>query len=1374
MAKRIINLQEIRNQFTKLIDSSGKYSSVSNWLPSIDGDFQNTFTLEGTNPIGGGSSKGEINRITNFDQPIDSSDINLLRYNLFLYCTQKGPYSFDRSNFLINDRSNNGLLFNQEVEDFLKNYQTGKGQNSQTRGLTADIVRTYRGTKLKGSIEDENSVQSLINYSQIPNGDYQKNVAGVLGKVTYDSTVKHRLYSDLLASGYIPNLEKTDPTKTISDLATNLENGEFDLFLDTNGGPNSRAFPVVCVYTKDISGKNIQDILPGANNIIESKLFRKPNGDKQLVTPIKSGKEKNFIEYKIRESGYSAYCIIYDFTKIIVLEPSLKNDYTLGILKIALSLFSTIQTKEVNISEFETLYKKSSAFLDNSFGDEIEELFFKILYPTKHSKETAYLTNKSEASLKAKFSKTFKLEITNLANSIVSVGDKILSIFKEQIQQNFQFKNYSKNEDYKITLHFDNFYNLLAVTTRNTKPQSETPSIDETSPFVLEDYKTEFSTGDLIAKFYKEPPALPEFANGEYKFKQTFALNHDIICITDFFIQETYKNLDSTSEDFVYESSDVEQQKKDSVLTQKPFKILDLINSRLGINLNKNDYFFVSSNKVYLKKEVVRKIDLNELTFTFKSVEEDKIKLQTISYIFRFPIGQDNKKLLVNDIQTIYYPRLKETSPDIKKEETTIPKATPQETPPERNNYLINNIITSELACYEDIYKTFQDAVNQEELLDILWGVAKSLFYIGLPFLLNYAAENVAAKLKQIAKKTDKNLLECVLTDSENLKKLVIGSLDIIENPDITLQIIAKVPELPSVPALPVFDLEKELKRRVIEYILKTGIAQISKKVAAIIKPIQDMCNSDSYLSAFLNNAIPSLSSGEKLGIPSPAGLPVGVTSATYIPQIVTNINSLIDQSGIQTKENVYDLFRVNYFIDKKEYSNQEISDFFDFLGSDIDSGELLVLLKDKSTPDIRNLVLTFIRGYKVADSLEQDKFSKLFQDEKDIKFLFLFLGRYINYRLLMQQIAESLKSYTPSICVDVDSKFEDYSFKFGEDQTNAEAAELENILNDICSLKKPPLAIDILLNGPPLLTKTLDNALNVGFSSVVDSVENSKSQITLKKVDSSGKVLNLAAYEIPSIGIENFSKDLFDIGINIKEPENKISYYNLYLTSNKEELSESFAKEKEKFLDAITKNINDSFKKRKDVYKKAFNDQLKSSGNLGLKTDQNVFADYIEKYNSMKGTEVYKETRVEQTIEPSLKDFILGKGEKSLGISYFIYANTNSIFGNANTVEPTAGLPENYISLYNKLISLNKAISGLGTDEQKIFNIVDNMTTEEKCWMCYRTQAYDDGKSMMAAIESELSGNDLDTFYNKLKCKDRGYDTKVGNQGGLTNWKCK
>lgn len=1233
MARRQILLPEIRDKFTKLIDEAGKYQPVSNWLPSIGGDFQNTFTLTGSNPIGGGSSKGEINKITNFNQQ-DPNDVNLLRYMLFFYCTQQEPYFFDGSSQLPTD----DILMNVNVETFLKNYQIGNGSSSkQSRSLTADIVRTYRGTKLKGNIDNEKgSIGSLIDYAR-SSKDYQTNVAGVLGKVTYDSIVKHRLYRDLLESGYIPNLSLAG-TKP-SELAERLEPGNFGIYIDDAGGPYSRAFPIICVYTKDVSGKKIGDLLQKSNEIVESKFFRKPNGDKQLVTPLPNGGEKNFLESTIRTTGYSCYFIVYDFAKVITLEPNVKNDYTLGILKIGLSVLSKIQSVELTLNEFNTAFQSSALVLEQSYDEGVENLFFKILFQTKHLKENSYILDKNQSSLKPKISKTFKVEVINLAKTLVSVGSKIINIFKTEIDNNFQFKKYSKEQkdQLKIILHFDGFYNLLAVTTYNSNPIKPTTQINDKSPFVLEDYKVEFSTGDIIAKFFDNSNTLPNFANGEYSFSPDFALKQDIVFITDFLIKQIYVNLDDAP-GFVYESKN--NTLKDDVLTVNGFNLLNLINSRLNIKLDKNDYFFISSNKIFLKKEVVRKLNLNELTFLFEETGEEKIKLQTIGYLLRNKLPtSDILKLTIDDLkEVVHYPILQEVSPSPEEKEE-VPKTnppTPPKNPPKNNNYLINNIITSQAACYEDIANTFEEALQEEDPWQILKKVAQTIGYIGLPILLAYSAEAIANQLKKISKKPNKDALDCFLSDTENLKKMIVGPIDAIgTNNNLFLQFVPRIIELPQIPFFPVFDLEKELKRRLLIFVVKKFTEQMSERVKKSLQAMLDMCNADSYLTAFLNAAIPNLSSQDKLGTPNSAGLPSGGTS-TYIPEITTNINSLIDQSNIETKENVYTFFRSNFFLNNVDYPNNEISDFFDFLSLDLDAGEILVLLKGKSTPVIRSIVLTFVKGYKVKNSAKPDKFSVLFESEQDIAFLFIFLSQYINYRILMEQIAESLVNYVPNLCVNIDSSFEDYSLQFGEDQANAKSIELENELNDVCELKKKNDPFNLYASGPTLLTITLDNSLKLGFNSSVDSIENSlniaknsvSNFLNIGDVGPNNTILKKSA-SIPNIYISDFINQLasyyFIQGEKdeylFKSPPSKQKYYNLFLTDS---LEGAFLINKELFLEQVEKNIKDNFKIRKENYKKIFNQQLKSSGNIGLKTDTNTFNGYITRYNELKGKKIY------------------------------------------------------------------------------------------------------------------------------------------------------
>lgn len=173
----------------KSIENIRKYTTrkeFKNWLPSSQ-DFEtyrNTFTLDGVN-ADGSNSKGEINVFTQFDSSKNSSQLepnNLNRFFLALYCMQNQPYYFSDINKTI-DYTLDDKLFTQQLETFLEKYQTANGENAQTRSLTADIVRFYRGDKIKDIVDTEEEVQTLIKYAQ-KSKNYKDNVVGVLGKLT--------------------------------------------------------------------------------------------------------------------------------------------------------------------------------------------------------------------------------------------------------------------------------------------------------------------------------------------------------------------------------------------------------------------------------------------------------------------------------------------------------------------------------------------------------------------------------------------------------------------------------------------------------------------------------------------------------------------------------------------------------------------------------------------------------------------------------------------------------------------------------------------------------------------------------------------------------------------------------------------------------------------------------------------------------------------------------------------------------------------------------------------------------------------------------------------------------------------------------------
>lgn len=202
------------------------------------------------------------------------------------------------------------------------------------------------------------------------------------------------------------------------------------------------------------------------------------------------------------------------------------------------------------VSEFKLFFESLQKFIQSSFGDELEKLNFKISLKNKHSKEVSYTLSKEEASINAKLNQTFKADIVALAASIGTVYTKIIDLFNQETNsenKNFQFNNYPKNLEYPIILHFDNFYNLLAVTSVNISPQETTKEYETNIPFDVKEYEFEYKYGDLIKEFYKNPQSLtkiPENTNTpDYQYTPSIATEQDIVLITDAFLRQVYESL---------------------------------------------------------------------------------------------------------------------------------------------------------------------------------------------------------------------------------------------------------------------------------------------------------------------------------------------------------------------------------------------------------------------------------------------------------------------------------------------------------------------------------------------------------------------------------------------------------------------------------------------------------------------------------------------------------------------------------------------------------------------------------------------------------------------------------------------------------------
>ena len=1326
-------ITEIRS-FTNRKDPN----NIKNWLPSIitppagqdfSSEYLDTFTLEGTNiipqtgkAVAGskqlikGSSTGEINQITIFGNGTDAVGIkydknsakleplNLNRFYLILYCLQNSPYLFPEAE-QIRIQTETDVLMPRSLSKFFEDQQTAAQGSIKPygNGLAADSVRTYRSQKAPADIKDDKDIASILNFART-NQNYLEYVAGSLGKVAYDSVVKSTLYSILKKEGIIS--QKTREGQMWDEEASKLPFGEFDYWIDPSGGTYSRGFPVICVFTNSESQKTEDDLIQKSNEFLGSKFFRKIDGKNQLVTPItKNGKpvggEKYFIEMPNRQGAGYTYCFLYDFTKVIVLEPDVAQDYTLDLLKLGLSFLSRKLPKQsfTNKNEFITYYQAIKRYLEVSYTDSLEKENLSILLKNKHAEECAYALSKNKDSFLSKFNTNFKAQLAEVLKSLDNSYSKILEIFDQQTKKgekrNFQFNSYPENLDYPIILHYDNFYNLLAATSVNISPQDPQKPDWNGFPFVLEDYVVDYKYGNLIKLFFQNKSKLPTIpANVEYPtydFQRSIAEGHDIVLITDIFLRQLYDILEEKNDAFVYETD--QNSKKDSVLKANSINLLKLIADRTNISIKKEDYFIVSGDKIYLRKDIVKKLSLDELTFSFDSVKEEKIKFQTISKLLFINLEEEKKiQGTINDfIDRIYYPILQiDNSPVVKDEERRViePPASLEEN--KNRDFLINNIISSQLACYEDIANSFDKAINTEKPEDKIYYAFQAIVNIGLPILLAMAAEAIANNLKQLKKPgetLEQSLLDCLEQDENKLKKNLIGFLDILLNIDDPARLLGlfsqELPDLPKLPNIPfflTFDAEKELKRRLIKFLIDAFLEYLSLSLKKALQSIIDMCNADSYLTAFLTNAFPNdQTSGKKLGIASPSGYPVNSTNI-YVPALLADINALIQQSGIETNENVYEYFRNIYKGNVPEknnpaklvfvqYDDVQISEFFTYLSQAVDAGELASLLKGTSSPQVRNIVLGYIKNYS------DYTFSYFISNTAGVSSLFEFLSQYIDYTLCYGIISNGLNNYSANVCGDVNSVFPESALVFGEVAIEDKINELTKNLNEICELKAP-LSIDLLGQGPSLLTNTLKNSLQVAVNSNVDTISQYYSLLLQNAIEEKtldeAFINDIGQLSAPVIQKENYEyKELPDFPKSAAGDIEKIIYLGLYSAFEQQYIFEdkfeeiykieknflsnnpvgsenkSIISQKDRFVYYMNKIPNDynanfqilastdvSLSKRienlKNVFlaekeisakalKKNFLNKLNNSGNIGLKTELFVFDGYIRKLQQLK-----------------------------------------------------------------------------------------------------------------------------------------------------------
>jgi hypothetical protein len=80
------------------------------------------------------------------------------------------------------------------------------------------------------------------------------------------------------------------------------------------------------------------------------------------------------------------------------------------------------------------------------------------------------------------------------------------------------------------------------------------------------------------------------------------------------------------------------------------------------------------------------------------------------------------------------------------------------------------------------------------------------------------------------------------------------------------------------------------------------------------------------------------------------------------------------------------------------------------------------------------------------------------------VRELFLFLAKYIDYRLCFGGLSENGVNYSAGVCEEKGGEYNNSVNSFGTIPVQDYLLDLETSLNEVCSGKKP-LAVDLLVN---------------------------------------------------------------------------------------------------------------------------------------------------------------------------------------------------------------------------------------------------------------------------------------------------------------------
>ena len=440
-------------------------SNYEQWIPNLFSEsyFGNIFPI---------NSDGDFldQNFKFINNNVDDFQISMNRYLLFLYCLKSNPFLFTQASSTI-DYTKDEFLFTVELSEFLYGIQTNTVKNKLNSSLTIELVKKYA---LDNQLEliPEN-LASFLDIAKTQ--DYIDKISRKLNIVTYESVIKHTLYNKLKENSTYSFNE--DSSAGWVEKAASLSYGDTEYFVDIEGGPDNKSFPVVCVLTKSFSKDSKDKIINNSNKFL-SEVFGREVTNQCLARIIGTPNqfENNFKQVPILKSKkdsdnyYNSTCIVYDFTKILLSKNIKRKFLTQSIIESSLGFLTKHKIELNNIRDLENLKNKFSDSINKYFNDDSFTKFsFILAYQDKHASEINSRINLEKIQeIKSNISKPITIKKQDLINSFNSYVSNMITEYESKRDQNIYLTPYGES-DLKVFLHFDSFYNLLAITSIPTK-----------------------------------------------------------------------------------------------------------------------------------------------------------------------------------------------------------------------------------------------------------------------------------------------------------------------------------------------------------------------------------------------------------------------------------------------------------------------------------------------------------------------------------------------------------------------------------------------------------------------------------------------------------------------------------------------------------------------------------------------------------------------------------------------------------------------------------------------------------------------------------------------------------------------------------------